>query len=413
MENVQQLTKTIQSLGCNDRRLERFENLFPLPNGITYNSFFIDDDKTAIVDTVDSGVTLQYLENVKYALNGRDLDYLVVNHMEPDHCANIVELAKLYPNMKLVGNKKTLQFFEQFYPGFDFKANYVTVKNGETLSLGSHELNFIMAPMVHWPEVMFTYESSEKILFSADAFGTFGAMNGNLFTDEMDYDRLYGDECRRYYTNIVGKYGPQVLKAMKKVSDLDIQMIAPLHGPIWRTNLKYILDRYQAWASYTPEYPGVVVPYASAYGNTASAVDYLVAQLSAQGIKDIRVYDVSKTHPSYVIADIFKYSHVVFAASTYNLTIYPSMQAFLDEMAQLEIKNRKYALIGNGSWAPMSTRLMTQFFDGQKGWENLADPITLTTALTDKERADFDALAKTIAESIRAEAHERAGEAVN
>lgn len=403
MENVQQLTKTIQSIGCNDRRLERFENLYPLPNGISYNSYFIDDEKTAIIDTVDSSVTLQYLENIKFALHGRDLDYLVVNHMEPDHCANIVEIAKLYPNFKLVGNKKTLQFFEQFYPETDLSANYMLVKNGATLSLGQHQLTFMLAPMVHWPEVMFTYESTEKILFSADAFGTFGAMNGNLFTDELDYEQLYGDESRRYYTNIVGKYGPQVTKALKKASDFDIAMIAPLHGPVWRTNHNYILDRYKAWSSYTPEKSGVVVPYASAYGNTASAVDYLVAQLSAQGVQDIRVYDVSKTHPSYVIADIFKYSHVIFAASTYNLALYPSMSALLDEMTILDIKDRKYALIGNGSWAPMATKHMVDFFETQKNWTNLAEPITITTALTKEHQAEFDALAKTVADSIKAE----------
>ena len=402
METVQRLTDSILSLDCNDRRLERFENLFPLPDGVSYNSYYIDDEKTAIVDTVDSSVTLQFLENVKYALNGRDLDFLIVNHMEPDHCANIVELAKLYPNMKLVGNAQTFAFFEQFYPSADLTANYYPVKNGDQLSLGQHELNFVFAPMVHWPEVMFSYESTEKILFSADAFGTFGALNGNLFTDETDYENLYGDECRRYYTNIVGKYGPQVKRALKKASKLDIAMIAPLHGPVWRSNIDYILDRYMKWATYTPEKAGVVIPYASAYGNTASAVDYLANRLSEQGVKDIRIFDVSKTDASYIIANIFKYSHVVFAAPTYNLNLFPAMKSFLDEMAILEIKNRQFAVIGNGTWSPTSTKEMIEFFDTQKGWTNLGDTITLKTAMVDDEKAQFDALAKAIADSVKA-----------
>ncbi len=403
METVQPVSNSIQFIGCNDRRLERFENLFPLPNGMSYNSFFIDDTKTAILDTVDSSVTLQYLENVKYVLKGRDLDYLIINHMEPDHCANIVELAKLYPNIKVVGNATTFEFFEHFYPNFDLKPNYYLVKNKDELSLGQHTLQFVFAPMVHWPEVMFTYEQSEKILFSADAFGTFGAMNGNLFTDEMDYEDYYGDACRRYYANIVGKYGKQTTRAMKQVAKLDVAMIAPLHGPIWRSNLNYILDRYQKWASYTPEKPGVVIPYGSAYGNTASAVDYLAAELSKRGVEDIRIYDVAKTHPSYIIADIFKYSHVVFASITYNSAIFPAMQSFLDEMAQLMIKNRQYALIGNGSWSPMSSKLMGEFMANQSGWTNLADTITLRTTMAEDQKVTLNALADTIAQSIKAE----------
>lgn len=400
MHTVQNLTASVLSLGASDRRLERFENIFPLTNGMSYNSFLIKDEKTAILDTVDTSVTAQFLENVQYALDGRDLDYLVVNHMEPDHCANIVELARLYPKVEIVANKKALKFLEQFYPQADLSANYHPVKEKDTLSLGSHELTFVFAPMVHWPEVMMTYETSEKILFSADAFGTFGSMNGNLFADEMDYEKVFGDECRRYYANIVGKYGAQVTKAMEKVRDLDIQMIAPLHGPIWREDAGYILDKYTKWRAYEAEKKGVVLAYASIYGNTASAVDYLACRLSALGVKDLRVYDVSQTHASYIISDIFKFSHVVFASSTYNQVIFPPMQSFLHEMEQLDIKNRKYAVIGSGTWAITSPKLLTQLLEGWKGWELISEPVTLTTALTDEQKEGFDKLAEEIAASV-------------
>lgn len=403
MYTVQNLTETIHYIGCNDRRLARFENIFPLPTGVSYNSYLIDDEKTAVLDTVDSGVTQQFLENIQYVLGKRELDYLIINHMEPDHCGNIVELARLYPKMTIVGNKKSFKFLEQFYPQVDLSARYHLVKDGDTLSLGNHELRFVFAPMVHWPEVMFTYETTEKILFSADAFGTFGALNGNLFTDETSYDVLYSEECRRYYTNIVGKYGPQVARAMDKLKNVDISMIASLHGPVWRKNINEIIDRYTKWRSYTPEENGVVLAYASIYGNTESAVDYLATRLSQLGVKDLRVYDVSKTHASYIIADIFKYSHVVFASSTYNAGIFPPMQGFLDEMEQLEIKNRKYALIGNGTWAPASTRLMTQFMENLKGWELVGEPLTLTTTLSEAQKEAFDKLAEDIAASVQAE----------
>lgn len=403
MHTVQKVTDSIHYIGCNDRRLERFENIFPLPTGVSYNSYLIEDEKTAVLDTVDSGVTAQFLENVKHVLQGRDLDYLIIDHMEPDHCGNIVELARLYPNVKLVANKKALRFLEQFYPQADLKANYYPVKEGDTLSLGKHELTFIFAPMVHWPEVMFTYEKTEKVLFSADAFGTFGALNGNLFADEMDYETLYGEECRRYYTNIVGKYGPQVAKAIAKVSKFDVEIIASLHGPVWRKNLSYILDKYTKWSSYEPEKQGVVLASASIYGNTDSAVDYLAARLADLGIQDLRVFDVSKTHASYIIADIFEYSHVVLASSTYNLNIFPPMQGFLDEMSQLEIKNRKYSLIGNGTWSPTATKQMTQYFEGMKGWEIVGEPLTLTTTLNDEQKEAFDKLAEDIAASVKGE----------
>jgi flavorubredoxin len=310
MHCVQQVTPQIVWVGGNDRRLERFENMFPLPNGVVYNSYVIMDEKTALLDTVDSAISALYLENIEHVLQGRNLDYLVINHMEPDHCANIGELTRRYPDVKIVGNKKTFQFMEQFYT-FDKRENYLEVKEGDTINLGKHTLRFIFAPMVHWPEVMFTYEESEGILFSADAFGSFGALSGNIFSDQADFDSAYLAESRRYYANIVGKYGAQVQAVLKKAAALDLRMICPLHGPIWRKDLPYILDKYEHWSKYEPEKKGVVLVYASMYGNTENVMNVIANKLAQKGVCDMRMYDVSKTHPSYIIADVWKYSHLV------------------------------------------------------------------------------------------------------
>ena len=259
MQALRKVKEDITWVGSNDRRLELFENLFPIPNGISYNSYVITDEKTALVDTEDSSVLPQFEQNVLAALDGRKLDYLVINHMEPDHCAGIVRMLELFPHAKMVGNPKTFAFFEQIYDTTLPEERKITVKEGDTLTLGRHELTFVMAPMVHWPEVMMTYDKTDKILFSADAFGSFGALNGNLFDDEVDFDARWLEEARRYYTNIVGKYGRQVQAVLKKASGLDIQMLAGLHGPVWRKNLDFILDKYQHWSTYTPEDPKSVV----------------------------------------------------------------------------------------------------------------------------------------------------------
>ncbi|MBN2221976.1 MAG: FprA family A-type flavoprotein, partial [Vallitaleaceae bacterium] len=348
MHTLQNITPNIIYVGGNDRRLALFENMFPLTNGVAYNSYVILDEKTALLDTVDSAISQLYLENVEAALNGRPLDYLIINHMEPDHCANIEAIAKLYPNVKVVGNKKTFQFFEQYYR-LDLKANYIEVKEKDEISLGKHTLRFYMAPMVHWPEAMMTYEVSEEVLFSADAFGSFGAINGNLFADEVDLDDEYMSEARRYYSNIVGRFGTQVQAVLKKFKDVPIQYICPLHGLVWRKNLDQILDKYVHWASYTPEKKGVVLAYASMYGNTENAVMLLATKLAQKGIKDIRIFDVSKTHISYIISEIWKYSHVVFASPTYNMHLYFGMDALLRDLASLNLRNRKVSLIGNHS----------------------------------------------------------------
>ncbi len=307
---TRKITDAVTWVGGYDRRLALFENLFPISRGITYNSYLILDEKTALIDTVDSSITRQFLENISYVLRGRSLDYLVVNHMEPDHCAGIEELLLRFPEMKLVGNAKTFAFIRQFYE-IELDGRTLVVKEGTTLPLGAHTLKFCFAPMVHWPEVMMTYEQKEKLLFSADAFGSFGALNGNLFNDEVDFARDWLPDARRYYGNIVGKYGTQVQTALKKLTDMELRMRCPLHGPVWRTNLNYFLDKYSLWSRYEPEEHAVALLYGSMYGDTENAVNILASSLAEAGVKNIAVYDISNTHISTLIAEVFRCSHLV------------------------------------------------------------------------------------------------------
>jgi len=399
MYAVQQIAPQIYWVGGNDRRLERFENMFPLPNGVAYNSYLIMDDKTVLLDTVDSSISALFLENVAHVLNGRPLDFLVVNHMEPDHCANIEQLVRRYPEVKIVGNQKTFQFIEQFYQ-MRLQQNFHLVQEGDELPLGRHTLTFFTAPMVHWPEVMFTYEKTERILFSADAFGSFGALNGNLFNDQTDFEGFYLDEARRYYTNIVGKYGAQVQAAFKKLAETEIRMICPLHGPVWRSNLSYILDKYQHWSQYLPEKNGVVLAYASMYGNTENVVNVLASKLSERGVTDMRIYDVSKTHPSYIIADAWKYSHLVLAAPTYNMGLYYAMDSLIREMAALQLQKRKVALIANYTWAPsVAVKAMQTLIGQMKEMEFIGTPFEINSAMKPEQEAELDKLADAICAS--------------
>lgn len=401
MHCVQEITSQIFWVGGSDRRLERFENMFPIPNGVAYNSYLILDQKTALMDTVDSAISAVFLENITHALNGRPLDYLVINHVEPDHCANIEELVRRYPGVKIVGNKKTHQFIEQFYQ-CPLKNNFYAVEEGDELNLGRHTLKFFFAPMVHWPEVMLSYEQSEKILFSADAFGTFGAISGNLFSDQSDFESLYLEDARRYYANIVGKYGLQVQAALKKLSGAEIRMICPLHGPVWRSNLSYILDKYDHWSKYLPEKSGVVLAYGSMYGNTANVMNLLATKLSQKGVSDIRMYDVSKTHPSYIIADAWKYSHLVFGSPTYNMGLYFVMDALLRDMAGLQLQNRKVALIGNYTWAPSAViKAMRGLLESMKNMELISEPLEINSAMKPEQEPALDELAGAIAASIK------------
>ncbi|MFD1773720.1 FprA family A-type flavoprotein [Paenibacillus rhizophilus] len=409
MYYVQEIASEIFWVGGTDKRLERFENMFPLPQGVAYNSHLIMDEKTALMDTVDSAISAQFLENIEHVLNGRSLDYLVVGHMEPDHCANIEELLRRYPDLKIVGNKKTFQFMEQFYT-FSKPDNYLIVKEGDELPLGKRTLRFFMAPFVHWPEVMFSYEVSEKILFSADAFGCFGSLSGNIFADQTDFEGVYLDESRRYYSNIVGKYGPQVQTVLKKLAKLEIEMIVPLHGPIWRENLSYIIDKYQQWSTYQPEKKGVVLAYASMYGNTENAMNLIAGKLAAKGVQDIRMYDVSKTHPSYIIADAWKFSHLVFGSPTYNLGLYHGMQALLHEMASLNLQNRKVSLVGNYTWANAAVRDMTEILESMKKIEFIGEPFEIHSAIKPEQLPELDQLVEAIYASLNADSAELVAE---
>lgn len=375
--------------------------MFPLPHGVAYNSYLIVDEKTALLDTVDAAISAEYIENILHVLNGRQLDYLVINHMEPDHCANIEEILRRFPNVKVIGNTKTFQFFRQYYT-MDMSANCIEVKEGQEINLGKYNLRFYMAPMVHWPEVMVTYETTKGILFSADAFGAFGAISGNIFADQVEYDSFYLDEARRYYTNIVGRYGTQVQALFKKLSGLDIKMICALHGHIWRGEMiPYILDKYNKWSTYEPEKKGVVLAYGSMYGNTENAVNALAAKLSQRGIQDIRVYDISKTHPSYIISDIFKYSHVVFAAPTYNMNLYFPMDSLLRELAVLNISNRKVSLIGNHTWASAALKIMIEMINNMKNMEIVGTPIDIKSSLREDREQELDDLADAIYKSMQ------------
>lgn len=399
MYNVRNVTGDIVWVGASDRRLALFENIFPIPRGVSYNSYVLLDEKTVLLDTVDAGVAGQFFENLEYVLDGRKLDYLVVNHMEPDHCAMIGDIVRRYPEVQVVGNAKTFTMMKQFF-GTDFAERAVTVKEGDTLSSGKHTLHFVMAPMVHWPEAMVTYDEMDKVLFSADGFGTFGALNGNIFADEVDFDRDWLDDARRYYTNIVGKYGASVQALLKKAAGLDIAVICPLHGPIWRENLGYILEKYQKWSTYESEDQAVVIMYASMYGNTASAADALAGRLAAKGVKKIAVYDVSNTHVSELISEIFRASHLVFAAPTYNAGIYPVMDNLLSDMKALAVQKKTVALMENGTWAAMTAKQMREKLSELKDMTILDTQITVKSSMAADQADELEAFADAIAESM-------------
>lgn len=399
MYNVRKVTEDIVWVGASDRRLALFENIFPIPRGVSYNSYVLLDEKTVLLDTVDASVAGQFFENLEHVLDGRKLDYLIVNHMEPDHCAMIGDLVRRYPEVQVVGNTKTFGMIKQFF-GTDFAERAVTVKEGDTLSTGAHTLHFVMAPMVHWPEVMVTYDEKDKVLFAADGFGTFGALNGNIFADEVDFDRDWLDDARRYYTNIVGKYGASVQALLKKASGLEIAVICPLHGPIWRENLGYILEKYQKWSTYEAEDQAVVILYATMYGNTASAADALAGRLAAKGVKKIAVYDVSNTHVSELISEIFRASHVVFAAPTYNGGIYPVMENLLADMKALAVQNKTVALMENGTWAPTTAKQMREKLAELKNVTILDAQITIKSAMAPEQEGQLEALADAIVASM-------------
>lgn len=399
MFSIRKINQDITYVGADDRRLELFENMFPIPRGVSYNSYLIEDEKTALLDTVDASVGRQFFENLTAALHGRTLDYLIINHMEPDHCALIGEVLLRYPDVKIVTNHKSFQMMTQFFDITAEGAQPILVKEGDELDLGRHKLTFVFAPMVHWPEVMMTYDATDKILFAADAFGTFGTNNGQIFNDEIDYkaDSFVAD-ARRYYTNIVGKFGTQVQAALKKAASVDIKVLCPLHGPIWRTDLGFILDLYQKWSGYQAEEQGVVVFYSSVYGNTESAVNGLVMRMAEKGVPNIKVYDVSKTDISYLIAETFRYPVMVIAATTYNAGIFPKMENLLSDMKALNVQNKKAAVMENGTWAPTCGKAVMEKLGELKNVEIIGQKLTMKSCLRDENA--LDQLASEIAAAL-------------
>lgn len=399
MYNVMQINDDVTYVGASDRKLALFEAVYPLVNGVSYNSYLVNDEKTVLLDTVDRSVSGVFFENIAHVLDGRKLDYVIVNHMEPDHAATLGELVLRYPEVKIVSNAKVVAMIKQFFD-FDVDARVEVVAEGDTFSTGKHTFTFAMAPMVHWPEVMVTFDTTDGILYSADAFGTFGALAGNVFADEVDFENKWLDEARRYYTNIVGKYGLQVQMALKKALALDIKMICPLHGPIWRENIAWFVDKYNKWSTYTPEDNTVLIAYASIYGGTENAANILASELAKKGIKNIAMTDVSVTHPSYIISEAFRCSHIVFAAPTYNAGIFTPMETLLLDLAAHNLQNRTVAFIENGSWAPISAKLMGDIVAKMKNMTVLASKATLKSTVKDAQREELKTLASEIAETL-------------
>lgn len=400
---VRNVTNDLYWVGANDHRLHLFENIHPIPRGVSYNAYLLLDKKSVLFDTVDWSACRQLLENVEHLLGDRPLDYLVINHMEPDHGASIEEILLRWPNVTLISTEKSFMLMRQF--GFHVDGHeLLEVKEGDTFSFGKHNVTFVAAPMVHWPEAMVTFDTTNGALFSADAFGSFGALDGKLFADEVNFDRDWLDDARRYFTNIVGKYGPHVQLLLKKASTIldQIKFICPLHGPVWRKDLMYFIDKYDKWSRYEPEEQGVLIAYASMYGNTEAAAQALAAKLCEKGMSNVWVYDVSNTHVSQLISESFRLSHIVLASVTYNLEIYPVMYDYLCHMKGLNLQNRTFAIIENGSWACRSGDLMQKFVDNEmKNTTVLNERLSLASSLSDSKSVELDSLASAILDSMK------------
>jgi len=399
------VTDDLYWVGADEHRLALFENIHPLYHGVSYNAYVLLDEKTVLFDTADWAVGRQFIANVKAVLDGRPLDYLVINHVEPDHAASIEEILLRWPEVKIITTPKAVTLLNQFGFGLDPSA-IQEVAEGDTKCFGKHTVAFVYAPMVHWPEAMVTFDLTNGVLFAADAFGTFGALDGKLFADEVDFDRDWIDDARRYLTNIVGKYGPHVQLLLKKAGGIldKIKFICPLHGPVWRKDLMYFVDKYDKWSKYQPEEQGVLIAYASMYGNTESAAQALASKLCEKGMTNVWVYDVSNTHVSQLVSESFRLSHLVFASVTYNLGIYPVMHDYLMHLKALNFQNRTCAIIENGSWAVKSGDLMQKFLeDEMKNMTVLNDRLTLASALHPDKELELDALADAIIESMAKE----------
>ena len=403
MHIVRKVTDNLYWIGANDHRLTLFENIHPIPEGVSYNSYLLLDQKTVMFDTVDWDGCRQMMENLEYVLDGRELDTVVVNHWEPDHAASLQVVLNRYPKAEIISTEKGFMLMKQF--GFHADGHKtITVKEGDKTCFGEHTVTYLEAPMVHWPEAMVTLDLTNGALFSADAFGSFKALDGRLFNDEVDYDRDWIDSNRRYLTNIVGKYGPHIRKLLNKAAPVldQIKFICPLHGLVWRNNLDYLLDKYNHWASYEPEEKGVMIVYASMYGNTEQAAQAIAAKLAEKGIRNVSLFDVSSTHVSYLIAEVFRVSHVILASCTYNLGIFPPMLNFLEDMKALNVQNRVFALIENGSWAIRSGDLMHRFLDEEmKTITVLNERVTVASHLGENQEEDLGLLADAVADSLR------------
>ena len=387
-------------IGGDDRTAGLFEGSFPIPEGVSYNSYVILDEKTCLLDTCDISISAKFWKNLRHALDGRKLDYLVIDHMEPDHGAAIVQGIETYPDVIVVGNSKTFDMLDNFY---QLKpANKLEVKEGDVLCLGKHTLKFVFAVMVHWPEVMFVYDEKDRILFSADAFGTFKTLSGALYSDEIDFDRDYLDEARRYYANIVGKYGSKVQAVFNKLENVPIDMICPLHGPIWRgENIGYIMEKYILWSTYEPEEKGVVIAYTSMYGNTAAVADKLALMLKAKGVENVTMHDVTRVHPSFVVGDAFRFSNIVLAAPTYNNNLHPTMSAVLEDMEIMTVQNRRFSVIGNGSWAPQSPKILEERLSAMKNMTKVGETFVIKSSMRPEQLPELEKLAEDIVASMQ------------
>lgn len=383
------ISDSIKYIGVDDKTIDLFESQYVVPNGISYNSYLIKDEKNVVMDTVDKRATEEWVKNLSDALEGEALDYLVVSHMEPDHAYNIELLSKKYPEMKIVGNDKTFAYMRQFFNIDNLEERKIIVKEGDTLNVGNHTLKFIMAPMVHWPEVMVTYEESEKILFTADGFGKFGA---------LDTEEDWACEARRYYFNIVGKYGAQVQMLLKKTATLDIKTICPLHGPILKENLEYYIGKYDIWSSYKPEDDGVFIAYASIHGNTADAARKMAKLLEENGAKKVAISDLTRDDMAEAIEDAFRYDKIILAASSYNAEVFPPMEQFLNHLKSKNYQNRKVGIIENGTWAPSAARTMKDILSKMKNITICEKTVTIMSKMNEESVAKMEELAKNILE---------------
>jgi len=402
MHNVENLTKDIFWVGVNDRKTQRFENYLPLDKGVSYNSYIILDEKVALVDTVEVGTSENFLEKIETVLQGRTIDYLIINHMEPDHAGAIKDVIRLYPDIILVGNAKTFPMLDAFYDCSRERClnNRLIIKDGDTLELGKHTLNFAMVPMVHWPESMVTFESHTGTLFSNDAFGSFGSLDGGIFDDQLNLD-FYDDEMRRYYSNIVGKYGVQTQNAIKKLSGLDIKCIAPCHGPIWRTDIARVIGHYDAWSKMEPEEEGVVIVYGSMYGNTEKMANSIARKLSKEGIINIKMYDASKTDHSYIISDIWKYQGLIMGSCSHNNAVYPKMQPILAKLQNYGLKNRYLGIFGNMMWSGGGVRGIQAFADSLRGVEVVGESVEVKGTPKPEDYAKLESIATAMADKLK------------